>query len=54
MWRHPVKRPVNLAEVPAVIGSVFGLVVAGSPDRGHSLGNNPGVAKARSFGKVNS
>jgi hypothetical protein len=27
MWRHPVKRPVNLAEVPAVLGSVFGLVV---------------------------
>lgn len=27
MWRHPVKRPVTLDEVPAVIGSVFGLVM---------------------------
>ncbi|KRE72799.1 DUF5671 domain-containing protein [Arthrobacter sp. Soil762] len=27
MWRHPVKRPVSLEDVPAVIGSVFGLVV---------------------------
>lgn len=27
MWRHPVKRPLTLGEVPAVIGSVFGLVM---------------------------
>lgn len=27
MWRHPVKHPVNLDDVPAVIGSVFGLLV---------------------------
>lgn len=27
MWRHPVKHPVHLEDVPAVIGSVFGLVV---------------------------
>lgn len=27
MWRHPVKRPTGLADVPAVIGSVFGLLV---------------------------
>lgn len=27
MWRHPAKHPVNLDDVPAVIGTVFGLVV---------------------------
>jgi hypothetical protein len=27
MWRHPVKHPVHLEDVPAVIGLVFGLVV---------------------------
>ena len=27
MWRHPVKHPATLGELPAVIGSVFGLVV---------------------------
>ncbi|MCO4265153.1 DUF5671 domain-containing protein [Pseudarthrobacter raffinosi] len=27
MWRHAVKHPVNLDDVPAVIGSVFGLLV---------------------------
>lgn len=27
MWRHPVKHPVTLVELPAVIGSMFGLVV---------------------------
>lgn len=27
MWRHPVKGPLTLDEVPAVIGSVFGLVL---------------------------
>lgn len=27
MWRHPLKHPVSLADVPAVIGSVFGLLV---------------------------
>nr|WP_246224027.1 DUF5671 domain-containing protein [Pseudarthrobacter psychrotolerans] len=27
MWLHPVKHPVNLEDLPAVIGSVFGLVV---------------------------
>jgi hypothetical protein len=27
MWRHPGKRPLNLDDVPAVIGTVFGLVV---------------------------
>ena len=27
MWRHPVKHPVRLQTVPAVAGSVFGLVV---------------------------
>ena len=27
MWRHPVKRPVRLRTVPAVIGTVFGLIV---------------------------
>ncbi|MCO4254175.1 DUF5671 domain-containing protein [Pseudarthrobacter cellobiosi] len=27
MWRHPVKHPVNLDDVPAVIGTVFGLLV---------------------------
>jgi hypothetical protein len=27
MWRHPVKHPDHLEDVPAVIGSVFGLVV---------------------------
>lgn len=26
MWRHPVKHPVNLEDVPAVIGTVFGLL----------------------------
>ncbi len=31
MWRHPVKHPRNLEDVPAVIGSVFGLLLgAGS------------------------
>jgi hypothetical protein len=28
MWRHPLKHPVHLADVPAVVGWVFGLVVA--------------------------
>lgn len=28
MWRHPLKHPVNLGDVPVVIGSVFGLLVA--------------------------
>ncbi|MCO4236390.1 DUF5671 domain-containing protein [Pseudarthrobacter raffinosi] len=27
MWRHPVKHPVHLEDVPAVIGLVFGLAV---------------------------
>lgn len=27
MWRHPIKRPVRLATVPAVIGSFYGLVI---------------------------
>jgi hypothetical protein len=27
MWRHPAKHPVNLDDVPAVIGTVFGLLV---------------------------
>lgn len=27
MWRHPRKRPLHLADVPTVIGSVFGLVI---------------------------
>ena len=27
MWRHPVKHPVNLDDVPAVIGWVFGLLL---------------------------
>lgn len=27
MWRHPVKQPVNLDDVPAVIGFVFGLLL---------------------------
>jgi hypothetical protein len=27
MWRHPLKHPVHLADVPAVVGWVFGLVV---------------------------
>jgi hypothetical protein len=27
MWRHPVKHPFNLEDVPAVIGTVFGLLV---------------------------
>ncbi len=27
MWRHPVKHPLTLDDLPAVIGSVFGLVV---------------------------
>ncbi|WP_448811595.1 DUF5671 domain-containing protein [Agromyces bauzanensis] len=27
MWRHPVKRPVRLGTVPAVAGSVYGLVI---------------------------
>ncbi|OOP65242.1 hypothetical protein BMF89_00320 [Arthrobacter sp. SRS-W-1-2016] len=27
MWRHPIKHPANLNDVPAVIGSVFGLLV---------------------------
>ncbi len=27
MWRHPVKHPAHLDDVPAVIGSVFGLLV---------------------------
>lgn len=27
MWRHPVKRPVRLRTVPAVIGTVFGLII---------------------------
>ena len=26
MWRHPVKHPVKLEDVPAVIGTVFGLL----------------------------
>lgn len=26
MWRHPVKHPVNFEDVPAVIGTVFGLL----------------------------
>lgn len=26
MWRHPVKHPVNLDDVPAVVGTVFGLL----------------------------
>lgn len=31
MWRHPVKHPRNLEDVPAVFGSVFGLLLgAGS------------------------
>ncbi len=28
MWRHPVKRPERLATVPAVAGSVYGLIIA--------------------------
>ncbi|GAB5079106.1 DUF5671 domain-containing protein [Arthrobacter sp. AD-310] len=28
MWRHTAKRPINLDDVPAVIGTVFGLLVA--------------------------
>ncbi len=28
MWRHPVKQPVALEDVPSVIGWVFGLMVA--------------------------
>ena len=28
MWQHPLKHPVHLADVPAVVGWVFGLVVA--------------------------
>lgn len=27
MWRHPVKRPVRLRTVPAVIGTAFGLII---------------------------
>lgn len=27
MWRHPRKRPVQLADVPTVVASVFGLVI---------------------------
>jgi hypothetical protein len=27
MWQHPVKRPVSLGDVPAVIGWVFGLLL---------------------------
>ncbi|NVM95868.1 DUF5671 domain-containing protein [Arthrobacter wenxiniae] len=27
MWRHPIKHPAKLDDVPAVIGSVFGLLV---------------------------
>jgi hypothetical protein len=27
MWRHPAKHPANLDDVPAVIGTVFGLLV---------------------------
>lgn len=27
MWRHPVKRPLRMATVPIVVGSVFGLVI---------------------------
>ncbi len=27
MWRHPLKHPVNLEDVPALIGTVFGLLV---------------------------
>ena len=27
MWRHPVNRPVRLRTVPAVIGTVFGLII---------------------------
>ncbi|GAA4380023.1 hypothetical protein GCM10023152_27960 [Agromyces bauzanensis] len=27
MWRHPVKRPVRLGTVPAVAGSVYGLII---------------------------
>lgn len=27
MWRHPAKRPVNLDDVPAVLGWIFGLLV---------------------------
>jgi hypothetical protein len=27
MWRHPVKHPLNLDDIPAVIGWVFGLLV---------------------------
>lgn len=27
MWRHPRKRPLHLADVPTVVGSVFGLVI---------------------------
>ncbi|MDE8668843.1 DUF5671 domain-containing protein [Pseudarthrobacter sp. H3Y2-7] len=29
MWRHPVKRPEALDDIPAVIGWVFGLLVGG-------------------------
>ncbi|MEO8283078.1 MAG: DUF5671 domain-containing protein [Pseudarthrobacter sp.] len=29
MWRHPLKQPEALEDVPAVIGSVFGLLVGG-------------------------
>ena len=29
IWRHPVKHPVNVEDVPAVVGWVFGLAVAG-------------------------
>ncbi|MGO4186615.1 DUF5671 domain-containing protein [Pseudarthrobacter sp. TAF60_1] len=29
MWRHPLKQPVALEDVPAVIGWVFGLLVGG-------------------------
>lgn len=28
MWQHPGKRPLNLDDVPAVIGTVFGLLLA--------------------------
>lgn len=27
MWRHPVKHPARLATVPAIVGSVYGLVI---------------------------
>ncbi|MFJ6002884.1 DUF5671 domain-containing protein [Arthrobacter sp. NPDC092385] len=30
MWRHPAKSPTSLEDVPAVIGSVYGLVLGGS------------------------